>query len=183
MERFFSHVQPQVPGCPASWINRALLMAAVEFCEDTLICRETISVGSTSGSDQIVAFPPADTKVLSVNRVDIPGVVIEETSLDRGRVTFTLAAPATKDQPGKVFVTLAPNRSAATLPDLLFDNHFEVILSGALARLMRMPGYNWTDQRMAVIHQKKFLHGKEQTKLMESKKNFPSMTVRQRPWV
>ncbi len=183
MERFFSHVQPQVPGCSAAWINRALLMAAVEFCEDTLICKESISATAASGSKKIVAFPPANTRILSVDRVDIPGVSIEETSLDKGRVTFALAAPATKEVTGKVFVTLAPNRSAKALPDLLHDNYFEAILSGAFARLMEMQKRNWTDQRMAVIHQKKFLHSKEQAKLMENRKNFPTMTVRQRPWV
>jgi hypothetical protein len=50
----------------------------------------------------------------------------------------------------------ATDTLAVELPDDLFHRYFDVLVNGALSRLYRMPGRDWTDRPLSEYHRKLF---------------------------
>lgn len=60
--------------------------------------------------------------------------------------------------PGTYFVTMAvmPADDACELPALYYDEHIDVLLTGARARILRMVNKPWTNLQMADAYEKHF---------------------------
>lgn len=56
----------------------------------------------------------------------------------------------------KCKVILAPNQDASEVPHILFDEYAEGIGAGASAKLLEIPGKEWTDLQAADMRQRQF---------------------------
>ena len=56
----------------------------------------------------------------------------------------------------RVIMYLKPDQGATELPDYLVELHPEIIASGALAKILMLPGYDFTNPDLAMYHQNEF---------------------------
>lgn len=182
MDRFVPYIRPHVPGCPDEWIRRELSMAAIEFCESSLICAEEVPVEIQEGAVSVMVSSPGDTRIIHIENLGKDGM-FSSGKVHKGKAVLELAQPASENARTKILVCLAPGQDTRTFPNILFDEWMEEITAGALSRLMTMPGRNWYHPGMAALHQSAFLHGKGQAAIVAHKRNHSDMTVRQKPWV
>ena len=96
-----------------------------------------------------------------------PGFAITGTALDTSTATFTdtFANSVGSETPyveqilldARVAVT--PGRTASAVPDTLLVHFEEIIISGALSYVLRMPEATWTNPEIAGIHKQEYESG------------------------
>ena len=145
---------PNVPGCPDFVIENAVLLAAREFCKDTRIWQdapgdEEVLIIDVAGEDIVYALTvPEDSNIIGIAAVlrnespMSPGI---EYALDVQTASVIFAyAPSPEDEI-KVRRVYKPARTAATVPDFLYNEFEEAISNKALSDLVAMPGKPWTN--------------------------------------
>lgn len=183
LDEFYIEVRPEVPGCPIAVMNRALVNAAIEFCDRTLTWRTEIDTqGVNDGTNEYDLEVPSCGRVAAVLYVghdDVRVVPGNERNLDDrltgwrrstaeadiaeyyylpNRKTIRLAlTPASDSSSGlDIFCAFKPIPAATQLPDNLYDDHLEAIGWGAKARLMLMSGAAWANPALAGIYSESF---------------------------
>ena len=58
-----------------------------------------------------------------------------------------------------VYASMKPVINTTQLPPIATEHHFDALVSGALARLYRMPDKPWTDKEAAMFYTKEFRRG------------------------
>ena len=196
---FFPYVLPYVMGCPKATVRRALVDAAIEFCETTQLVQQTLDVADTEqGNVECALFPPryqavamplkvwfkgnllspaADAHVQAVQTYNAEPVGVEITTGDP-REYFALGAnklglypvpESTEAGTITVRAALKPTRSATQLEDVLFEDWAEVIAAGALMRLHQTAGQPWSDAVQAVARERAFRVGMNRARIEASR--------------
>lgn len=176
---------PEVSGCPSAIARNAIRNAAIEFCRDThawnLIQDPTTLIDLQHTYDIDV---PEDAKVAAVLAIwDAVDKLrsktmseIEEALPDwqtarsprplyfnssSGDGTVRLFPTPYLSQRARVTMRVAfvPTRTATTLDDDMVEDNFEVLMAGAKARLMAMPGA-WANPQLAAFNGGRFEAGK-----------------------
>ena len=171
---FLSRLLPYVIGCPEPLAQQALVDAAIEFCDHTLIVTTDLDpVSVVKGVRQYEMELPAQTGLSQVLRVWMDGTMLgpvpstevqsvdapEGTPLyyytrDRDEVlNLTLYPSPDKDIPNGLIVRVAtrPTRTATQLHSALFNEWVDVIVESALARLYDTPGQVFSNEAKAVV--------------------------------
>jgi hypothetical protein len=173
LDAFHPDVAAHLAGCPDPVMDRAILNAAIEFCQRSLAWNETQDAETITLADlpYQVGGAPAGGVVCEVVSVSVDGNAVDqknartldargdwrsETGVSEGYVMVAADTidlwrrPAAADTVSMI-VTAAymPTRSASSLPDFLYTQHAESIAAGALARLFILPGQPWTDAGLA----------------------------------
>lgn len=117
---------------------------------------------------------PDDSVVFSVLVSDTFSGRVDYT-LASGVITFTDAFTAAATI--TVVSFLKPDREAFDLPDILYDDCFDGIESGASAEILMMPGKPWTDFSLSAIKQKQYLHNIGEAKIKAIKNNSQEILV------
>lgn len=186
---FLPYVLPFAMGCPKPVARRALVDAAIEFCEKSELVQKTlepISVAANqpeydmyAGSYQQVFMPrqvwfktapliPRASRALAniqAFRQDAPEQQlqtddpVEYFESTAGRLGLYPAPKAALANALTVRAVLRPKRGTTQLEDMLFDNWVEVIAAGALVRILGTVGQAYSDQGEAARRQAEFLAG------------------------
>ncbi len=168
-EDFFPFVRTHVPGAPDLLVEQQIVLAARDFCRRTRMWRETSSFDVTGEAVQEALGVAGESAVFEVEAVWFD---------NRHLAPSEYAARPPGEEPGPFVVTmqqpnslllranqggtfrlsyfLMPAPGATCLPDFLFDQHVEAIASGATARLLAMPGKEWSNPQFAAIYQATF---------------------------
>lgn len=168
----FPWVLPHVIGCPEPLAAQAVTDYAIAFCEDSLAIRQRLDGFSTvSGTAQYTLTQPTDQLIARVLDVwvdnaklspvasNVPAPPVPELrrpefyyTTRSGSVTVLNLYP-TPDSAYTVVVDVAlrPVRGAATLQDDLFDVWLDVLVSGALGRLMSTPNQPFSDPAYGAV--------------------------------
>jgi hypothetical protein len=168
---------------PEPLIEQKLRDAAIEFCRESFFWQETIRSRPAVAAriDYTLEAPVEGAQIISILAMRHNGELLvakapgeldrhwPDWSVMRGpqaRVfvprapnRFTLVPqPTVSDGRGltDIRIALAPTYTAAELPEVLVDGHREAIVSGALYRLLRMPGRAWTNGDLAAVHLQAF---------------------------
>lgn len=165
LSEFFPRLLPYVPGCSEPLAAQAVLDAAIQFCDDSLVIREPLaSFNTTVGEATYTLTPPASQEISRILKVvvddtELEGVLAEVvgelddnnafptsffTSRTDSALRLLLGPKPDKVYPVIVTVALKPTRTAATVQDDLFDRWADPIVLGALARIMAVPGQPFT---------------------------------------
>lgn len=181
LKDFHLEIRPETPGAPFALVNRAIINAAIEFCDRTLTWRKCVDAqGVRAGQSTYDLDVPSTARVAHVMYVGHDGVrvgPINEHNLDTDsdlegwrdtdnqsdtaegfylpdRKTIRLVlTPATTVAGGlEVFCALKPRVDVTQLPDVLYDDHLEAIGNGAKARLLSMSKVPWADMTMAGVY-------------------------------
>lgn len=183
LSAFVPRIAYRVDGCPDPTIMEAVLDACIEFCEKTGVVRKTLEPSTTvAGVPEVELNLDTGNRVVRVMKVWINGTEIqpiaETAASDPFMRTSSIdgeSAPTgrprgfTESEPGLIWLhpapdavytvnvraSLKPTRSSTAVDDILFEDWFEVIADGALARLLAMPE-RWGNASLAAYHRKAF---------------------------
>lgn len=178
---FFTRLMPNVAGCPEPLAQQALVDAAIEFCDLSLIIVERLDP-ITVGLTDLRSFEidlPSQMKLSQIMSVELddrllqpaPSYNVYGTPDQPGTPTtyyttefeetfaVTLVPRPDKEFMLQVTAALKPSRTATNLPNKLFEEYADYILAGAFSRLMSMPGQMWSDPVGAAGYMAQFRHG------------------------
>lgn len=168
-DAFLPLLSPYVPGCPDPSAKTYLAQVASDFFARTYIWRTEI--------DAVYLAPNLIEYDLDSEAVveDILGVVYEDTMLERTDLRLlplesltetgsprafyvhndtTIRIYPIPDASGKLSITavLKPSRTALSVEDWIFETFADVLVSGAVYRIARIPGKDWTNPALAEEH-------------------------------
>ena len=168
-ETFHPLITPDVPGCPLEIVNRELGIVASDFFARTYLWRE----GETQQNTVIgtAFYDITDCAIIeSVEWVKVEGLELVHTS-DRlvdpelltrtGKPTHFWIEKETQIRlhpiPDAVFtldvqVFLKPSRTARGIPDFVYQRWADAFVSGAIYRIARIPGKEWSNPELAAVH-------------------------------
>lgn len=159
-------IAPHVRACPDPVIDHCIRQAAREFCQRTRVWRVTDTFPVTGGAEEIISVPAGAALV------EIEDAWFNDIQLSPGRFAlgaaegepamFTQVLPNTLmvRPPGAGMLRLSlfvmPSLDAGQLPDFLVSIYAQPIASGALYRLLMIPGENWSNPPLGMAHRAEF---------------------------
>lgn len=177
LSKWLPQVLPQLQDCPAISAERAILMAAIQFCQRTNVVQfdDYFNCNSTEHSYHLDTLP--GTTVQRIERIAFDGVTLDAVKmrdLDRDYPAWRESAVSGVPQgyaqvePDNIIllpikagrvdfrVSLTPLPTASTLPDVLATHFFYGIAAGAVAQLKSMAGNSWYDPAGVAFQQQQF---------------------------
>lgn len=177
-------IRTYIPELPGFVVQRHVIRAVREFCEETRAWRTNINLTTTANVSTInlASLLPINTELVDVISMKNSGggapVVprtyawLDENTSDWRGETNDLAnyyvlngnntlqlipTPATTSSNlYNTRVAVKPTLDAATLDDVLLNKYRETIISGTLGLLFMIPRKTWTDLQMAAYHSGRF---------------------------
>lgn len=206
LESFFPYVLPEVIGCPDPTIRSAILMAANEFCRETLAWTEIQDpVALINGEPNYEIDMPSGSFAYTVRDVWLGNRRLSPKTMSALQDAMPQWATSTSNEPVyynaapergliRVFPTPAnavgslviraayvPKLDATTLPDFLGQRYLDTLCSGAKSRLMLLPGQPWSNPQGGVYHLQRFTDGIIAARIEEAHDRVPgTITVRPR---
>lgn len=177
-------ILPDLPGCPITTVDAALAASASEFCAETHIWRENLDFQYTIKN--LADYDVDGTEIIeTVLWVVVDGQVLthlDARHVDKTRLTDTgrpeafwvvddtairlFPIPDSKERM-EITVALKPSRSAEEIPDWIYESYIDPIISGAIARLTRVIGKEWSNPDLSMFHQRLFEQGKTEARVRD----------------
>ena len=203
---FHPFVATEVIGCPIPLIDQALVVMAIEYCRETKCWTETQEpILLVNDVREYELDVPADAYVQTVRDVwvgsrrllPVTMAGLQEVMPDwmtaqgsepshynmAGELPLLRVYPTPVAVTGLAMVvraTYVPKMTAKTLPDFLGQRHLDAITSGAKARLLAMPGVDWSNPNLAAYHRGNFDNAILNTRIEEAHDRVPG-TIRVQP--
>jgi len=181
-ESLLPEILPVVAGCTDTLVEGTIRAAAIEFCERTGAYQVEIDPLTTvSGIYEYDLEPPTGTVVHKIVSAVFKGDDLEPVSstvleqrLPNWRNAAHFSAPQYYiQQSASLFwlvpvpnelsvnstilrVQLKPTQSSTTCDEKIMDEYRDTIVNGALFRLLRMPGKDWSDLQGAQLYSNLF---------------------------
>ena len=201
LETFIPDIAVECSGASNPLILSAVRTAVIEFCRKSLYWQEeTDPVPIIKGVAELYA--PTGRQIVQIMSVNIDGdgtlppLTLEqvERALPQWRTAhgdpagFVAINPETfrltpvPDTAGTLTATVAyaPTRTGGVVPDAIYDQHFEVIKHGTLARLKAMMGHAFYDPQAAIYYTGRFNAGVNAA-AVERNKGFSRANLRVEP--
>jgi hypothetical protein len=192
---FYPLIRREAPGVSNPMMDGALLQAAREFCRETYIWQQILDpLSLVEDQEEYELEVPELTRsvaILSMFHDSIP--VLPRTSGEMNRIfpgwredrgnraqwflsdidphTLRLIPYASEDEDDaitQIKVALQPVNSATELPDIIYDDHSEDLVYGALVRLHRLPrqtNWSWQDAGLSNYYADLFKRAMGRTKI------------------
>lgn len=165
------HVLPFAPSCPEPTMVQYLREAAIKFCERSRSWRSD-EVYPLIGPE-INVMAKCDAVIIDIESVrwretagDQWGLKLDPVQYDEvageyrdgnplyfaQKLAGTLQVSPFAAGELRVVMYLKPDRNATELPDYLVELHPEIIAAGALAKILTLPGYDFTEPNLAMMH-------------------------------
>lgn len=167
IEQHMPEIRPEVPGCPDQQIERAILMAARDFCADTWVFQAEVTAGGIEidwKDDPVLIYKPNGSNILGIARAMLDDEPTDFTWNGTDRVKVVGKGLLT------VIAALQPNMRSDRLPDVLM-RYEEPITAGAKYRLMRMPGVEWSSPDIASHYSQVYGQGVLRARVDQSRNN------------
>jgi len=183
-EEFLPEVMPNVPGCPEMLALNHIRHACREFCRMTTIWRVTLNAMNVTADEHSYPLPlPVGSDLVIPHYVEYdssPLNPLTEDQLDESVVDWRNADSSTPTNyliysrgvirlyvpPSEngtdilvVRVSVKPSLNATAVGEVVYNDWLEEVASGALSRLMRMPGKEWGSPDLSVYHERIFQNG------------------------
>jgi len=176
LEDFYTDLYPLVPGCPEMIIENAVRASVLSFCEQSgIIQHEMDPVTIVAGIAEYDFEAPNELivdKIIVANfnsrSLDVLSPRMVEERFPRHRSVdgspegimridgsiFKLYPTPHTTVASALFLTVAlkPEPGSEYAPEILMQDHKAAIVDGAAARLLMMPGKDWTNPAMAGSH-------------------------------
>lgn len=189
LDMFLPRILPSVPSCPDLLARQALVDAANEFCDETLLVQYTCDpIDSIQGTGAYELDVPAQQVVAAVLKVWYRGTSLSPAAaseIDLIEAYANGATGATPQQgtprafyeltPGVIGVypvpdvtatavisarvATKPTRSATALEDVLYNDWVEAVSAGALSRITAIPSQGFSSDLMSQAYALKFNQG------------------------
>jgi hypothetical protein len=172
---FYDFTLPDLPGCPVAAIDIALRQSAIEFCEQSLAWKaEHDPVAVVSGTAEYAFVPPSESVVHAITYAAFDdtelqitgetGILIQSWRTGTGTPKYILGGATAltlvpePDIDGTLTMTVAlkPSPDAFGIDDSIFNEFRQVIIHGALSKLMLSPKKPYSDPQFATYHAQQF---------------------------
>ena len=203
LETFIPDIAVECSGASNPLILSAVRTAVIEFCRKSLYWQEeTDPEQIVKGIAEYVLSAPTGRQIVQIMSVNIDGdgtlppLTLEqvERALPQWRtvrgspVGFVALTPEgfrltpVPNTSGTLTATVAyaPTRTGGVVPDAIYDQHFEVIKHGTLARLKAMMGHAFYDPQAAIYYTGRFIAGVNAA-AVERNKGFSRANLRVEP--
>ncbi len=166
LDAFFPAIRKHISGPLELMMKQAVLDAVITFCRESLSCRDAVNFKEVIPD---IAYRLTEVKGLKcIKRLRVlditqptrhwPGEMLmvgrDFTAKSANDITFKHAFHHVT-----VDFAVEPRRDAHDVPDLLYDDHQDVIAMGALEDLFIMPGKPWTDPQRSHHFGVRFVEG------------------------
>lgn len=196
----YPELQLHLPGCSEPLMYSAVIAASLDFCERSLMWwNENPPVLCPAGSGLSLIPVPAGANNAATREVYVDGIPIPAlntlslnntyqnwmtaTGYPRGFIIegnyFRLIPTNSVDVQVSCRVAYKPSRSAVDMQDWMYEDWWEVLKAGVLARLLIIPGQTWTNPGLSAMYRKEFDVGCREAKI-EANKNRANATLRVR---
>ena len=154
-----AEVAIEVPGAARFAVLTAIGAAAREFFLETRAWR--VAFGPLPVAATLKPKLPADTFLVEAVKVEVDGRVLPSGSFatDNGNGLRLVDAVRGTEVSGEIAV--APSGVAEEIPERLGQEFRDALVMGALARLMRVPGAEWSNPQQAMFYQVEFQEAKD----------------------
>lgn len=202
LDDILPHILVDAPGCPSPVARRALLNAAIEFCDFTHAWNEIQDPITLIDNQHTYDVDlPTGAAVALVMSIAKPSGEIHPRTMDQVKAWLpdwqtasstsptVFASPSSKSQvrlfptpkdAQRLRVTMRvaykPTITATELPDDLVNDHLEALVHGALTRLMAEPGKAWSNPGLVGYHRDQFELAKNNTRADQLSENVSSET-------
>lgn len=176
LDAFKPLVLTEVIGCPDPLLNQAILMAAAQFCRESMSWTETQDpITLVNGVSDYDLDAPMGAYLLTVRDVwvgnrRLQAITTQEVTPGERSSEPSFYNLATSRESLSVFPTPAgvtgaslvvracyfPAPNATSLPDFLGRNYLDAITSGAKARLMAVPAVPWSNPALGAYYRQIF---------------------------
>jgi hypothetical protein len=169
-------ILPDVPGCPLPSVDSALAISASDFCARTHVWREPLDFQfaiknipdyDVDGSAVIESVLWAVLDGQTLTHID-PRYINKDNLTNAAKPTSFWVVNDTAirlypipDAKYKldIEVALKPARNADGIEDWIYESYIDPIVSGAIWRLARVPGKDWSNPEIAMYHYKLYEQG------------------------
>lgn len=177
-ESLLPEIIPMVPSCPDTLIENSIRSALIEICEKTGVYQQELDpVTTIANLFEYDLEPPSGTVVHEILWVTYDGTDLEpitsalleqripewrkagnegtpEYFVKQSQSLFYLAPVpnVTKASSTLVRAVLKPTHTSTSCDNDVMNDYRDTIVNGALLRLLRMPGREWTDYAGAGVY-------------------------------
>lgn len=205
VEDFLPGVLPLVPGCPIPVATHAVVNAAILFCEDSNVVRESLDSFVTSpGQARYELDVPAQQSTARILQVTVngraigmypvsqapaqrPGIAtptVAYTSMQDGILEVVMHPTPDRTYDVAVEVALRPSRKATRVNSTLFEDWYRAICHGAVAEIAAIPDQPFSNPPLAMHASSMFLRETTKAKNESYKgKVRANLTVRPRRFI
>jgi hypothetical protein len=166
---------PYTPGCPEPLAVSGLRQAAMAFCEQTRLWRDTSTQSVSPHQEVLVPFGAQLRAVISA-RFDgrkVEAVALSELDrryphqdwreLEGSEPRYLTQVTGNRLQlvpasSGELLMTLEllPGFDADELPAFIIDRYSSVLVDGALGYLLQVPGQPFSNPELAIMYERRF---------------------------
>lgn len=162
IELFLPAVRQGISGPLAMMMREALLRAAIRFCRESLISRETLTFGSLPAGEIVVLTPAEPERIMSRLLSATACINAQKAALWPGDDFSLLAESRLRLDRAvdRLWIRIATESSATavTLPSVLLV-YQDALAAGALMQLYMMPDKPWSDVQRADYYRIRFIEG------------------------
>lgn len=195
--KFYPLVLPNVPNCPTITVDQELAAVCADFCARTHIWRGSVEAQNTTANES--TYPINDCAVIeSVLWLLVDGDKLVHTDarqmrqedFDRtGKPTHFWVVADTQvrlfpipDDTYEITGELAfkPSRASRGIENWIYETWADAIVSGVLWKLCSIPGKEWSNIDLAMMHKAIFEKAIAQARIRDYR-NVP-LTVAMRPF-
>jgi hypothetical protein len=187
LSAFYPEIELQVPSAPRPVIDHAIRNACIEFADRSKILQVTTDPQDLAANvaDYDLDLPPGTQLVKVMNawiNDEPPLSILTPEQVYEADALYGTGTPGTPraafvrtpessiltlaPRPGanataalRVRLSYKPSRTASAVDDTLFNNWYEDICAGALARLRMIPNKVWSNPTQAGIDRQVFMAG------------------------
>lgn len=178
----------EASGCPTAVLKQALRLAGRDFCRDTEIWRETLTILSAA---DVAEYDLQNAHGEQATILRVFGLTLDGSEQATDDFTFSAegclefdTAPSEDDDEIVADVVLIPRMDATVYPAWLLADWGQAITALALARLKAMSGKPWSDPNGAQWKMQEYTVRCGDAKLaVLTGRQTGDMELRQREWV
>jgi hypothetical protein len=169
----FSHI-------PVDALEHYVRRAAIIMCRNGDLARQKVIVRTQPNVPNYLLEPSDDSEIVALMDVKAIDGCMWSTQVNRvtARPTrFGVGATVWFEPPNELFIhsdyegtyavdfSVAPTRDACEIPAVLYNNYYEVLMSGARYFVHDVADKPWTDKKVSMLHYELFLRGIKNAKI------------------
>lgn len=155
---FYPFIMPDLPGCPDVGVDLELARVSNHFCSEGWVYRTEVEEIVVSGDESLFPTLPIGTQLVGVvSAIKDGSSQFYSFTIDGDILVFD--STATNSFNLEIIMALKQPMTATDVPDILFRDHLDTIVSGVKSRLFASPNKSWTDNSLSAHYGQLYRQG------------------------
>jgi len=160
--RLMKNIRIHAPGAVDPVIKLELFNAFDEFFRDSGVWEQEINFTIRSGKSDYEIWPDSGAIITLMSLVNATNIPVPATMEEPGIIILNTEPSNTEVLTATVKVTVAdPNDTDdyPYIPSWLLKRYYTTLLDGTVSKLMMQPAKPYTNERLGIVHMRKFRSG------------------------